>query len=123
MFDKSRLNTILLGGVIILLILVLARDSPDSVLARGESGAGGGGDGARHIFGLVGSKEGNREPLYLIDTKHEVIMVYEYGVQSEGFGLTEVRSYKYDKLLKQYGKGLIGPKVDKVKEAVEKSKK
>lgn len=115
MFDKNRLNTILLGGILVLLILVLVKNSPNYAIAQGDGGAG-----AKHVFAVVGVPERNRQPFYLVDTRQEVIMVYEYGVQGEGLGLTNVRSYKYDKLLEEYGRSNIGPKVDKIKKEIEK---
>jgi hypothetical protein len=47
-------------------------------------------------------------------------MVYEYGVQGDGLGLTYARSYKYDKLLEQYGRSIFGPKVDQFKKEIRK---
>ncbi|MHC4139210.1 MAG: hypothetical protein ACYSR1_05050 [Planctomycetota bacterium] len=47
-------------------------------------------------------------------------MAYEYGVQGDGLGLVSVRSYKYDKLLEQYGQSNFGPKVDKIKKEIRK---
>ncbi|MDP7640768.1 MAG: hypothetical protein QGG73_13840, partial [Candidatus Hydrogenedentes bacterium] len=70
-----------------------------------------------------GSQQNNRESFYLVDTRQEVIMVYEYGVQGDGLGLVSTRSYKYDKLLKQYGRSSFGPKVEKIKKAIESKKR
>lgn len=47
-------------------------------------------------------------------------MVYEYGIQGEGLGLVTTRSYKYDKLLEQYGRNNFGPNVDNIKKELEK---
>ncbi|OHB89271.1 MAG: hypothetical protein A3D13_10095 [Planctomycetes bacterium RIFCSPHIGHO2_02_FULL_40_12] len=118
MHKKYGLNTILLGVVIVLLLLVLVKTSPNYVIAQGDGGAG-----ARHIFALVGNQQANRESFYLVDTNQEVIMVYEYGVQGEGLGLVTTRSYKYDKLLEQYGRGNFGPTVEKIKQEIEKVKR
>ncbi len=118
MLKKYGLNTVMLGVVIVLLALVLIKTSPNDVVA-----AGGGGAAARHIFGVVGNRVNNREPFYLVDTRQEVIMVYEYGVQGDGLGLASARSYKYDKLLEQYGRSTFGPKVDGVKREIRKVKK
>jgi hypothetical protein len=118
MLKKYGLNTVLLGVVIVLLLLVLLKTSPNYVIAQGDGGAG-----ARHVFAVVGNQNRNRESFYLIDTKQEVIMVYEYGVQGDGLGLTSARSYKYDKLLKQYGRSSFGPKVDKIKKAIESKRR
>ncbi len=115
MLKKYGLNTILLGVVIVLLVLVLIKTSPDYVIAQGDGGAG-----AKHVFGVVGNRANNREPFYLVDTRQEVIMAYEYGVQGDGLGLVSVRSYKYDKLLEQYGQSNFGPKVDRIKKEIRK---
>ena len=116
MLKKYGLNTVLLGIVIMLLLLVLIKTSPNYVIAQGDGSA-------RHVFAVVGSQQANREAFYLVDTRQEVIMVYEYGVQGEGLGLVTTRSYKYDKLLEQYGKSHFGPRVDKIKKEVEKIKR
>ncbi len=118
MDKKYRLNTILFGVVITLLVLVLVKNSPNYVVAQG-----GGGSGAGHVFAVVGSKQASREAFYLVDTRQEVIMVYEYGVQGEGLGLVTTRSYRYDKQLEQYGRTSFGPKVDKIKKELEKVRK
>ena len=118
MLKKYGLNTILLGVVIVLLLFVLFKTSPNYVIAQGDGGAG-----ARHVFAVVGNQQSNRESFYLVDTQQEVIMVYEYGVQGEGLGLVSTRSYKYDKLLQQYGRSNFGPKVDKIKKAIESKRR
>ncbi|ODS32231.1 MAG: hypothetical protein SCARUB_02624 [Candidatus Scalindua rubra] len=116
MFKKYSLNTILLGVVIVLLVLVFIKASPDYVVAQGDGSA-------RHVFAVVGGQQANREPFYLVDTRQEVIMVYEYGVQGEGLGLVSTRSYKYDKLLEQYGRSHFGPKVNAIKKEIEKKRR
>ncbi len=118
MFNKYRLNTVLLGVAIMLLVLLFMKNSTNYVVAQGDGGAG-----TKHIFALVGNQQSNREPLYLVDTRQEVIMVYEYGVQGEGLGLVSARSYKYDKLLEQYGSSNFGPKVNVIKKEIEKVRK
>ncbi len=118
MLKKYGLNTVLLGVIIILLVLVLIKTSPNYVVAQGDGGAS-----AKHVFAVVGNRQNNREPFYLVDTKQEVIMIYEYGVQGEGLGLVSARSYKYDKLLEQYGISNFGPKIDVIKKEIEKVKK
>ena len=122
MIKKYGLNTILLGIVIVLLLLVLFKTSSNYVIAQG-GGGGGGGAGANYVFAVVGNLQNNREPFYLVDPIQEVIMVYEYGVQGDGLGLASARSYKYDKLLEQYGRSTFGPKVDQIKKEIEKVKR
>ena len=115
MFNKYGLNTVLLGVAIVLLILLFMKNSTNDVIAQGDGGAG-----TKYVFAVVGNRQSNREPFYLVDTKREVIMVYEYGVQGDGLGLVSARSYKYDKLLEQYGRSNFGPKVDKIKKEIRK---
>ena len=45
------------------------------------------------------------------------------GMQGEGLGLVTTRSYKYDKLLEQYGRNNFGPNVDNIKKELEKGDK
>ncbi len=116
MGKKYRLNTILFGVVITLLVLILVKNSPNYVVAQGDGGA-------RHAFAVVGNIQANREPFYLVDTRQEVIMVYEYGVQGDGLGLVTTRSYRYDKQLEEYGRMRFGPRVDKIKEELKKARK
>ncbi len=119
MSKKYGLNTILLGVVIALLILILVKNSPNYVIGSPGSAAA----GAGNILAIVGNQQANRESFYLVDTKQEVIMAYEYGVQGEGLGLITTRSYKYDKLLEQYGRSNFGPKVEKIKKEIESKRR
>lgn len=103
-----------MGVIILLLVFVLIKNSPNSVVAQ----QGDGGASARHVFGVVGHFDGSRESFYLVDTRQEVIMMYEYNIQGNGLGLITTRSYKYDKLLDQYGRNHFGPEVEKIKKEV-----
>ena len=51
MLKKYGLNTILRGIVIVLLLLVLFKISPNYVIAKGDGGAY-----ARHVFAVVGKQ-------------------------------------------------------------------
>lgn len=115
MGKKYGLNTILMGVIIMLLVFILIKNSPNYVVAQGDGGAF-----SRHVFGVVGHLEGSRESFYLVDTRQEVIMMYEYNIQGNGLGLITTRSYKYDKLLDQYGRSHFGPKVEEIKKEVRK---
>jgi len=119
MDKKYRLNTILFGVIITLLVLILVKNSPNYVVAQASPGSAAARAG--HMLAIVGNQQTNRESFYLVDTRQEVIMVYEYGVQGEGLGLVSTRSYKYDKQLEQYGRASFGPKVDKIKKELEKA--
>ena len=89
-------NTLLLAVIAVLLILLIFKNSANYVIAQGDGNA-------RHVFGLVGERQGNRQPLYLIDTEEQAIMVYEY-FQGGGLGLVAARNYKYDRKLQDHGK-------------------
>ena len=89
-------NTLLLAVIAVLLILLIFKNSANYVIAQGDGNA-------RHVFGLVGERQGNRQPLYLIDTEEQAIMVYEY-FQGGGLGLVAARNYTYDRKLQEHGK-------------------
>ena len=115
MKQKIGIHTILLSIVVVLLLAIIIFKNPiQNVNAQADGSA-------RYVFGLIGSRQGNREPLYLIDTREQVIMVYENSVQGEGLGLITVRSYKYDKQLEAFGKS-FGTDVGKIKERLLKNK-
>ncbi|MGR3218731.1 MAG: hypothetical protein ACUZ8H_02795 [Candidatus Anammoxibacter sp.] len=109
MKHKIGIHTIMLGVIVVLLLaLIIFKNPIQNVNAQADGSA-------RHVFGLIGQRQGNREPLYLVDTREQVIMIYEYSVQGEGLGLVTVRSYKYDKQLEAFGKS-FGTGVGKIKE-------
>ena len=91
-----RTNTILLIVISLLLAILIFKNSANYVIAQGDGNA-------RHVFGLVGERQGSRQPLYLIDTEEQAIMVYEY-FQGGGLGLVAARNYKYDKKLQEQGR-------------------
>lgn len=107
MKKKFSIHTILIGIVIILLSIFILKSPTQYVNAQGDGSA-------RHVFGFIGQKQGNREPVYLIDTQQQVILVYEYATQGEGLGLVSARSYEYDKQLESFGR-THGPKIEKIK--------
>ena len=108
MKNKLGINIILLGTIVILLISILIFKYPTQYVSAQGDGS------AKHVFGLIGKRQGNREPLYIVDTKEQVILVYEYSVQGEGLGFISSRSYKYDKQLEEYGR-TFGPDIEKIK--------
>ncbi|MCP5005164.1 MAG: hypothetical protein GY941_14695 [Planctomycetes bacterium] len=118
MAKKYGPNTILMGVIIMLLVFILVKNSPNYVVAQ----QGDGGATAKHVFGVVGHSNGGRESFYLVDTRNEVIMMYEYNIQGNGLGLITTRSYKYDKLLNQYGRTHFGPEVNEIKKEVQKQR-
>lgn len=109
MKQKIGIHTIMLGIAILLLLAIIIFKKPAQYVSAQGDGF------ARHVFGFVGQRQGNREPLYLIDTQEQVILVYEYAIQGEGLGLVSVRSYKYDKQFEQFGKS-HGYNLEKIKD-------
>ncbi|OHB36015.1 MAG: hypothetical protein A2Y08_04235 [Planctomycetes bacterium GWA2_40_7] len=101
-----RINTILLIVISLLLAILIFKNSANYVIAQGDGNA-------RHVFGLVGERQGNRQPLYLIDTEEQTLMVYEY-FQGGGLGFVAARNYKYDKKLQDHGRP-YGLSIDDVK--------
>ncbi len=82
--------------IALLLIILIFKNTTNYVIAQGDGSA-------RHIFGVVGERQGNRQPFYLVDTNEQTIMIYEY-FQGGGLGLAAARSYQYDKHLQQHGR-------------------
>ncbi|MCF6153822.1 MAG: hypothetical protein E3K36_00915 [Candidatus Brocadia sp.] len=89
-------NTLLLVIIALLLMMLVFKNTTNYVVAQGDGNA-------RHVFGVVGEKQGNRQPFYLVDTEEQAIMVYEY-FQGGGLGFVAARNYKYDKKLQEYGR-------------------
>ena len=112
---KKRLHgqNIMLGAIIILLAIIVLKGATPDVNAQADGSA-------RHVFGLIGKRQGNREPLYIVDTREQVILVYEYSVQGEGLGLVSARSYKYDKELEDFGRS-FGYDTEKVRSYLSKT--
>ena len=113
MKNKLSVQNIMLCTIIVLLTIIVFKGSTQYVNAQADGAA-------RHVFGLIGQRQGNREPLYLIDTREHVILVYEYSVQGEGLGLVSARSYKYDKELEDFGRA-FGYDIDKVRSHLSKT--
>ena len=107
-----RTNTILLIIISLLLSILIFKNSTNYVIAQGDGNA-------RRVFGLVGERQGNRQPLYLIDTEEQVIMVYEY-FQGGGLGFAAARNYKYDRKLQEHGRP-YGLSIEDVKAELSKA--
>ena len=107
-----RTNTILLIIISLLLSILIFKNSTNYVIAQGDGNA-------RHVFGLVGERQGNRQPLYLIDTEEQAIMVYEY-FQGGGLGFAAALNYKYDRKLQEHGRP-YGLSIEDVKAELSKA--
>lgn len=88
--------TLLLIIIAVLLVILIVKNTPNYVIAQGEGNA-------RHVFGIVGERQGNRQPLYLVDTDEQTIMVYEY-FQGGGLGFVAARNYRFDKKIQEHGR-------------------
>ncbi|NOZ19524.1 MAG: hypothetical protein GXP25_00385 [Planctomycetes bacterium] len=65
------------------------------------------------------------EPLFLIDTKNQVLMAYEYQIQTNNFALRGVRRFTWDAVDKDVlfapiGKTKPGPRVKDVMDLIQK---
>lgn len=99
-------NTLLLVIIALLLMALVFKNTTNYVIAQGDGNA-------RHVFGVVGERQGNRQPFYLVDTEEQTIMIYEY-FQGGGLGLVAARNYKYDKKLQEHGRP-YGMSIDEIK--------
>lgn len=107
-------NTFLLVIIAVLLMTLVFKNTANYVGAQGDGNA-------RQVFGVVGERQGNRQPFYLVDTEEQTIMIYEY-FQGGGFGLVSARNYKYDKKLQEYGR-TYGLSLEDVKEQLSRAQK
>ena len=101
-----KTHTLLLVIIALLLIMLVFKNTANYAIAQGDGNA-------RHIFGVVGEKQGNRQPFYLVDTEEQTIMVYEY-FQGGGLGLMAARNYQFDKKLQEHGRA-YGLSIENVK--------
>lgn len=112
MHKIDSMNTFLLVIIALLLMTLIFKNTANYVIAQGDGNA-------QHVFGVVGERQGNRQPFYLVDTAEETIMVYEY-FQGGGLGFVAARHYSYDKKLQEYGKP-YGLSIEEIKSALSKA--
>ena len=81
---------------------------------------------AGYITALAGHVNANDQPIYIIDSREQVLLVYEYGLGQNGIKFIASRTFEYDKLLDLFdiqaerGKS---PTPDEVRNAARKKKK
>jgi hypothetical protein len=97
MTDGSRLSTALLVVVVVLLALVVLVEFRGERVAVAQSEMA-----AAHIIGLTGQVSATQQPIYIIDTRSQVLLVYEYRLNGQGLGLMAARSFKYDKEILEF---------------------
>jgi hypothetical protein len=78
-------------GVIVGMLVSGGRE----VAAQGDGTAG-------HIVALTGDVSANHQPIYIVDTREQALLVYEYGLGRSGLYLVAARNFQYDKLLKEF---------------------
>ncbi|BBO18622.1 conserved hypothetical protein [Candidatus Brocadia pituitae] len=111
MHKKFSTNTLFLVIIVVLFVMLLFKNTTNYVVAQGDGNA-------RHVFGVLGEGQGNRQPFFLVDTTEQTILVYEY-FQGGGLGFVAARNYQFDKKLQEYGKN-YGLAIENVKEILSK---
>jgi len=107
-----------LVGVLCALILVQTGAYPlrDSNLAWAQDSAA-----TSYMLGLVGATVDKDLPIVLVDARQQTIMLYQFNTTTERLKLSQVRSYKYDRLLEDFNGGRAGngPSVEDVKKVLQ----
>ena len=75
---------------------------------------------ADYMIGLIGPSRQSKIPLFLIDSKRQTVMVYDYHQDQRELRLRAVRSYRFDRELEDAEFGVKGPSVKDVKSELEK---
>jgi hypothetical protein len=84
-----------LVAVVAILATIVVSDALDQREAHAQiSGAT-----ADYLVGIVGQKQASRSPLFLIDSKSQTIMIYEYDQSIRKFWLRAARNFQYDRRL------------------------
>ena len=76
-----------------------------------------------YMVGITGPERNSRMPLFLIDTRKEIILTYEYNSSRRTLDLVRVRTYLYDRQLEDYTnpEHAGGPSVSDVRRELRKS--
>jgi len=75
---------------------------------------------ADYMIGLIGPARQSKIPLFLVDSKRQTVMVYDYHQDQRELRLRAVRSYRFDRELEDAEFGVKGPSVDNVKSILER---
>ena len=54
------------------------------------------------VICVIGSPVNQYAPIVLVDIPNETLLVYEYSYQNDEIELTSARTYRFDKLLREY---------------------
>ena len=55
-----------------------------------------------HLTALAGHVDAAEQPIYLIDSREQVLLVYEYGLGQNGLKFVAARTFQYDKLVDDF---------------------
>ena len=123
---KKHIGLVNVGLILIALVLgavLISGHTRKPVFAQSEGEVG-------NIIAVAGQdRPRDDEPLFLIDTKDQVLLAYEYQIQTNWFSLRGVRRIEYDMIdddmmFARIGKSRkVGPKVSDVQELIEKEAK
>jgi len=89
------INTVLLVAIVVLLGMLLWERYEGDAQAQ-ASGA------AISTIAIAGQVSATQQPLYIIDTRAQVILVYEYALNGGGLAFTAARTYRYDKEVEEF---------------------
>ena len=74
---------------------------------------------ADYMIALIGPARQSKIPLFLVDSKRQSIMVYDYHQDQRELRLRAVRSYRFDREIEDEEFGVKGPTVEEVKTFLE----
>ena len=120
---KKHLWVLNIGLILVALLLsaiLISDHSRKLVLAQSEGEVG-------NIIAIAGqNRPRDDEPLFVIDTKDQVLLCYEYQIQTNYMSLRAVRRYEYDMIEKDELFAPIGkmrkrgPRVNDIQDLIEK---
>ncbi|MEW6356826.1 MAG: hypothetical protein AB1696_10890 [Planctomycetota bacterium] len=95
MLNSMHLTRCLLSVVAVLLVAVVWTSITGEKAAAQQ-------DAGRYMISVVGFWRDNSEPVFIINTRDQTISVYEYDSEQNLLDLFAVRSYEYDRKLKEF---------------------
>jgi hypothetical protein len=110
--ENRRTGSFLLIGLGVVVAVVLS-----VAMLTGTAQAQGDGQAAS-IVCVVAAPRGNETPIILVDAAEQTIMIYKYTSSGEDLELVTARSYRFDRLIKEYN--IDGMTVDDVKKLIKK---
>jgi len=112
---------VLTAVVAVLATLLVMGRAPGRLIpaAYGQDAVAGG-----YVVALIGNDTSGRYPVVVVDSKEMSIMVYEYNRANFKFDLKGVRSFRYDRQLRDFeGRRSGGPSVEDVMQRLERGGK